>query len=30
LVPQAAAHAGISFDDLVLRILNTAGEQFTA
>ena len=30
LVPQAAAHAGISFDDLVLRILNTAGEHFTA
>tara|TARA_R110002124_G_scaffold49881_5_gene145731 strand:- start:120 stop:1061 length:942 start_codon:yes stop_codon:yes gene_type:complete len=30
LVPQAAAHAGISFDDLVLRILNTAGEQFAA
>lgn len=28
LVPQSAAHAGISFDDLVLRILNTAGEQF--
>jgi len=30
LVPQAAAHAGISFDELVLQILNTAGEQFTA
>ncbi|MBF57420.1 D-alanine--D-alanine ligase [Halomonas sp. FeN2] len=30
LVPQAAAHAGIGFDDLVLQILNTAGEQFTA
>ena len=30
LVPQAAAHAGIDFDDLVLQILNTAGEQFTA
>ena len=29
LVPQAAAHAGIGFDDLVLQILNTAGEQFT-
>ncbi|WGI26871.1 D-alanine--D-alanine ligase [Halomonas alkaliantarctica] len=27
LVPQAAAHAGISFDDLVLQILNNAGEQ---
>ncbi|MCA8865048.1 MULTISPECIES: D-alanine--D-alanine ligase [unclassified Halomonas] len=30
LVPQAAAHAGISFDDLVLQILNTADESFTA
>lgn len=30
LVPQAAAHAGIGFDDLVLQILNTAGEQLTA
>lgn len=30
LVPQAAAHAGIGFDDLVLQILTTAGEQFTA
>ena len=30
LVPQAAAHAGIGFDDLVLQILNTAGESFTA
>ncbi|CEP36605.1 MULTISPECIES: D-alanine--D-alanine ligase [unclassified Halomonas] len=30
LVPQAAAHAGIGFDDLVLHILNTAGEPFTA
>ena len=29
LVPQAAAHAGISFDDLVLRILNTAGEPLS-
>ncbi|MBT2773988.1 D-alanine--D-alanine ligase [Halomonas sp. ISL-60] len=29
LVPQAAAHAGIGFDDLVLHILNTAGEPFT-
>ncbi|MGM0535913.1 MAG: D-alanine--D-alanine ligase [Pseudomonadota bacterium] len=27
LVPQAAAHAGIGFDALVLRILATAGEQ---
>ncbi|MGO1871504.1 MAG: D-alanine--D-alanine ligase, partial [Halomonas sp.] len=26
LVPQAAAYAGIDFDDLVLQILNTAGE----
>ena len=30
LVPQAAAYAGIGFDELVLQILNTAGEQFTA
>lgn len=30
LVPQAAAHAGIGFDDLVLQILNTADESFTA
>ncbi|WP_416337853.1 D-alanine--D-alanine ligase [Halovibrio sp. HP20-59] len=30
LVPQAAAHAGIAFDDLVLQILNTASEPFTA
>lgn len=30
LVPQAAAHAGIGFDDLVIQILTTAGEQFTA
>lgn len=27
LVPQAAAHAGIDFDALVLRILATAGER---
>ncbi|WFM72634.1 D-alanine--D-alanine ligase [Halomonas sp. CKK8] len=27
LVPQAAAHAGIDFDALVLRILDTAGER---
>lgn len=30
LVPQAAAYAGIGFDELVLQILNTAGEQLTA
>lgn len=30
LVPQAAAHAGIGFDDLVMQILTTAGEQFSA
>lgn len=29
LVPQAAAHAGISFDDLVLHILKTAGEPLS-
>lgn len=27
LVPQAAAHAGITFDELVVEILNTAGGQ---
>lgn len=27
LVPQAAAHAGISFDQLVVQILQTAGKQ---
>lgn len=27
LVPQAAAHAGISFDELVMKILHTAGGQ---
>ena len=27
LVPQSAAHAGLSFDDLVLKILQTAGGQ---
>lgn len=27
LVPQAAAHAGIGFDQLVLQILQTAGKQ---
>ncbi|MGM0983905.1 MAG: D-alanine--D-alanine ligase [Pseudomonadota bacterium] len=27
LVPQSAAHAGIDFDALVLRILDTAGER---
>ncbi|SDN21930.1 D-alanine--D-alanine ligase [Vreelandella arcis] len=27
LVPQSAAHAGISFDQLVMRILQTAGQQ---
>lgn len=27
LVPQSAAHAGLSFDDLVLTILNAAGGQ---
>ncbi len=27
LVPQAAAHAGIDFDELVLRILDTARER---
>lgn len=27
LVPQAAAHAGISFDQLVVQILQTAGQQ---
>nr|WP_290826349.1 D-alanine--D-alanine ligase [Halomonas sp.] len=30
LVPQAAAHAGIDFDDLVLQILNTASEPSTS
>ncbi|GEN27536.1 D-alanine--D-alanine ligase B [Halovibrio variabilis] len=30
LVPQAAAYAGIAFDDLVLHILDTAGEPSTA
>ena len=30
LVPQAAAHAGIPFDDLVLKILHTAGGQLTS
>ncbi|WP_235042033.1 D-alanine--D-alanine ligase [Vreelandella profundi] len=30
LVPQAAAYAGIEFDDLVLKILDTASEQFTS
>lgn len=29
LVPQAAAHAGISFDELVMEILNTAGRQLS-
>lgn len=29
LVPQAAAHAGISFDELVMEILNTAGGQLS-
>jgi len=29
LVPQAAAHAGITFDELVMEILNTAGEQLS-
>ncbi|PRY66108.1 D-alanine--D-alanine ligase [Vreelandella songnenensis] len=27
LVPQAAAHAGITFDELVVQILETAGKQ---
>lgn len=30
LVPQAAAHAGMSFDDLVVNILHTAGRQLTS
>ncbi|MDQ7727481.1 D-alanine--D-alanine ligase [Halomonas sp. SpR8] len=30
LVPQAAAHAGMSFDDLVVNILQTAGGQLTS
>ncbi len=29
LVPQAAAHAGINFDQLVLKILSTAGGQLS-
>ncbi|MGO2146870.1 MAG: D-alanine--D-alanine ligase, partial [Halomonas sp.] len=27
LVPQAAAYAGIEFDDLVVQILHSAGKQ---
>lgn len=30
LVPQAAAHAGIGFDQLVVQILQTAGKQSTS
>ncbi|MDN6321127.1 MAG: D-alanine--D-alanine ligase [Halomonas sp.] len=30
LVPQAAAHAGMPFDDLVVNILQTAGGQLTS
>lgn len=29
LVPQAAAYAGITFDELVMEILNTAGRQLS-
>lgn len=29
LVPQAAAHAGITFDELVMEIMNTAGRQLS-